>query len=65
MPELQRELAALDRSDIHGGVGGVIPPQSFEALRAAGAAASFPRGTVLAVAAIYLMRTLNAQLRYA
>ena len=29
-------------------VGGVIPPQDFDELRAAGAAAIFPPGTVIA-----------------
>ena len=32
-------------------VGGVIPPGDFEALRAAGAAAIFPPGTVIPSAA--------------
>ena len=32
-------------------VGGVIPPQDFETLRKAGAAAIFPPGTVIAEAA--------------
>jgi methylmalonyl-CoA mutase len=64
VPELKRELAALDRSDILVVVGGVIPQQDFEALRAAGAAAIFPPGTVIADAAIDLMRKLNAQLGY-
>ncbi|MEO5840718.1 MAG: methylmalonyl-CoA mutase [Acidimicrobiales bacterium] len=64
VPELKRELAALDRSDILVVVGGVIPQQDFEALREAGAAAIFPPGTVIADAAIDLMRKLNAQLGY-
>jgi methylmalonyl-CoA mutase len=64
VPELKRELAALDRSDILVVVGGVIPQQDFDALRAAGAAAIFPPGTVIADAAIDLMRKLNAQLGY-
>ncbi|TML12664.1 MAG: methylmalonyl-CoA mutase [Actinobacteria bacterium] len=64
VPELKRELAALDRPDILVVVGGVIPSQDFDALRAAGAAAIFPPGTVIADAAIDLMRKLNAQLGY-
>ena len=36
-------------------VGGVIPPQDFDALRAAGAAAIFPPGTVIADAAAELL----------
>jgi methylmalonyl-CoA mutase len=64
VPELKRELAALERPDILVVVGGVIPPQDFDALRAAGAAAIFPPGTVIADAAIDLMHKLNAQLGY-
>ena len=64
VPELKRELAALDRADILVVVGGVIPPQDFDALREAGASAIFPPGTVIADAAIDLMRKLNAQLGY-
>ena len=64
VPELKRELAELDRSDILVVVGGVIPQQDFEALHDAGAAAIFPPGTVIADAAIDLMRKLNAQLGY-
>ena len=37
-------------------VGGVIPPQDFDALREAGAAAIFPPGTVIADAALDLLR---------
>ena len=44
-------------------VGGVIPPQDFEALREAGAAAIFPPGTVIADAAEKLLETLNATAR--
>ena len=36
-------------------VGGVIPPQDFDALRAAGAVAIFPPGTVIADAAAELL----------
>ena len=45
-------------------VGGVIPPQDFQALRDAGAAAIFPPGTVIAEAAIELLEQLNRQLGY-
>jgi len=41
-------------------VGGVIPPQDFEVLRAAGAAAIFPPGTVIAEAAEDLLEQLNS-----
>ena len=43
-------------------VGGVIPPQDFDALHEAGAAAIFPPGTVIADAALDLLRTLAAAL---
>ncbi|NEA22119.1 methylmalonyl-CoA mutase [Actinomadura bangladeshensis] len=62
VPALREELAALGRADIMIVVGGVIPPQDFDELRAAGAAAIFPPGTVLADAAIGLLDELTAQL---
>jgi methylmalonyl-CoA mutase len=39
-------------------VGGVIPPQDFDELFAAGAAAIFPPGTVISAAAEKLLKTL-------
>ncbi|WP_433235118.1 methylmalonyl-CoA mutase [Actinomadura nitritigenes] len=62
VPALREELAALGRDDIMIVVGGVIPPQDFDELRAAGAAAIFPPGTVLADAAIGLLDELTAKL---
>jgi methylmalonyl-CoA mutase len=62
VPELRDELAAQGRPDIMIVVGGVIPPQDFEELRAAGAAAIFPPGTVIAEAALDLLGTLSDQL---
>ncbi len=62
VPELRDELATHGRDDIMIVVGGVIPPQDHEALRAAGAAAIFPPGTVIAEAALDLLRTLSDQL---
>ena len=59
VPELKAELAARGREDILVVVGGVIPPQDYEALRAAGAAAIFGPGTVIAQAALELVRTLT------
>ena len=56
VPALRDELAALGRPDILIVVGGVIPPQDFDELRAAGAAAIFPPGTVIAEAALELLR---------
>ena len=43
-------------------VGGVVPPQDYEALRAAGAEAIFPPGTVIAAAAEKLLTTLHNRL---
>ena len=64
VPALKSELARLGRSDIMIIVGGVIPPQDFDDLRAAGAAAIFPPGTVLSKAAAELIEKLNHQLGY-
>ncbi|MDB5456058.1 MAG: methylmalonyl-CoA mutase [Caulobacter sp.] len=63
-PELKRELGQRGRDDIMMVVGGVIPPQDFQALYDAGAAAIFPPGTVIAEAAIAVLEKLNAQLGY-
>ncbi|MEV4253875.1 hypothetical protein AB0J52_11995, partial [Spirillospora sp. NPDC049652] len=62
VPALRAELAELGRDDIMIVVGGVIPPQDFDELRAAGAAAIFPPGTVLAEAAQDLLRDLAGRL---
>jgi methylmalonyl-CoA mutase len=64
-PQLRAELVKLGRPDIMMVVGGVIPPQDFQALTDAGAAAIYPPGTVIAEAAIDLLEKLNAQLGYA
>ncbi len=64
VPELRNELAALHREDIMIVVGGVIPPQDFEELIAAGAAAIFPPGTVIADAAVDLVEKIDAQLAH-
>jgi methylmalonyl-CoA mutase len=61
VPALRDELAAQGRPDILIVVGGVIPPQDFDELRAAGAAAIFPPGTVIAEAAADLLRILDEQ----
>jgi len=62
VPELRAELADLGRADILIVVGGVIPPQDFDALREAGAAAIFPPGTVIADAAEGLIDQLEQRL---
>src|SRR5216110_1211253 len=54
VPELKAELEKQGRGDIMIVVGGVVPPQDYEALRAAGAEAIFPPGTVIADAAAEL-----------
>ena len=64
VPELKKELAALGREDILIVVGGVIPPQDYEALYAAGAEAIYPPGTVISQAAISLINSLNKRLGY-
>jgi methylmalonyl-CoA mutase len=43
-------------------VGGVVPPQDYDALHQAGAAAIFPPGTVIAEAAEALVHKLNRRL---
>jgi methylmalonyl-CoA mutase len=58
VPALRDELAAQGRADIVVVVGGVIPPQDHDALRAAGAVAIFGPGTVLADAALELLPLL-------
>ncbi|HSY15819.1 MAG TPA: methylmalonyl-CoA mutase, partial [Jatrophihabitantaceae bacterium] len=65
VPALRDELAAAGRPDILIVVGGVIPPQDFDELRAAGAAAIFPPGTVIAEAALDLLGVLRVQLSHA
>lgn len=65
VPELKDELTKAGRPDIMIVVGGVIPPQDFEALMEAGASAIFPPGTVIADAAEKLLEDLNARLGYA
>ena len=62
VPALREELAAAGREDITIVVGGVIPPQDFEALYAAGATAVFPPGTVIPDAAYDLLTSLAASL---
>lgn len=65
VPELKAALAQAGRPDIMIVVGGVIPPQDFDALMQAGASAIFPPGTVIADAAEKLLEELNARLGYA
>ncbi len=62
VPELRNELAALGREDIMIVAGGVIPPQDYQALYDAGAAAVFGPGTVISKAASKLLRELAERL---
>jgi methylmalonyl-CoA mutase len=62
VPELKSELEKLGRGDIMIVVGGVVPPQDYQALKTAGAEAIFPPGTVIAEAAENLLATLNRRL---
>jgi methylmalonyl-CoA mutase len=65
VPELKAALERLGRQDMMVVVGGVIPPDDFQALRDAGAEAIFPPGTVVAEAAIEILDKLNQRLGYA
>jgi methylmalonyl-CoA mutase len=62
VPALRAALAAHDRDDILIVVGGVIPTQDHAALKAAGAAAIFPPGTVIPDAAESLLASLARHL---
>ncbi len=62
VPALKAELKRLGRGDIMVVVGGVVPPQDFDELYKAGAAAIFPPGTVISEAAIGLLQKLNETL---
>jgi methylmalonyl-CoA mutase len=62
VPELKRALEKEGRDDIMIAVGGVVPPQDYAELRAAGAEAIFPPGTVIAEACEELLKKLAARL---
>ena len=65
VPGLQEALKAAGRSDVLVAVGGVVPPQDYDALEAAGVAAVFAPGTPVAKAALRLLEELNRRLGYA
>ena len=65
VPALKAELKKIGREDIMVIAGGVIPPQDYDALYAAGAEAIFPPGTIITDAAIDLIEKLNGRLGYA
>ncbi|MFT3938303.1 methylmalonyl-CoA mutase [Rhodopseudomonas sp.] len=62
VPELKAALKKQGRDDIMIIVGGVVPPQDYDALIKSGAEAIFPPGTVIADAAEELIHKLNARL---
>jgi methylmalonyl-CoA mutase len=62
VPELKAALKRYGRDDIMIIVGGVVPPQDYDALYKAGAEAIFPPGTVISDAAEELIRKLDARL---
>jgi methylmalonyl-CoA mutase len=62
VPTLREELARLGREDIMIVVGGVVPPQDYDALFEAGVSAVFGPGTVIADAALQLVRALAERL---
>ncbi|MER2197051.1 methylmalonyl-CoA mutase [Methylobacterium brachiatum] len=64
VPELKAALTEQGRDDVMIAIGGVIPPGDYDALVAAGASAIFPPGTVIAEAAVKLIRALNERLGY-
>jgi methylmalonyl-CoA mutase len=65
VPEVKDALKKRGREDIMVVIGGVIPPQDYDALYKAGAEAIFPPGTVIADAAEELIRKLNVRLGHA
>ncbi|TPI61283.1 methylmalonyl-CoA mutase [Mesorhizobium sp. B3-1-7] len=60
IPELKEALRKLGHADMLIVAGGVIPPQDYDAVLAAGAAEIFPPGTVIPEAANRLMDRLLA-----
>ncbi len=64
VPALKDALKAHGRGDIMIVAGGVIPPQDYDDLYKAGAAAIFPPGTVISQAALDLIEQLSRDLGY-
>ncbi len=62
VPALRKALDGLGRDDIMIAVGGVIPPQDYDALYAAGASCIFGPGTVITKAAKDLLAELERRL---
>ena len=59
LPDLRAALEALGRPDILIAMGGVIPPDDYQTLYDAGAAAIFPPGTVISEAAELILKKLT------
>jgi methylmalonyl-CoA mutase len=64
VPALREELKKLGREDILIVVGGVIPPQDFDALYRFGAAAIFPPGTIISESAKEVLTKLMDNLGF-
>jgi len=64
VPELRKALDAQGRGDIMIVAGGVIPPQDYDELYAAGAKAIFGPGTVISDAAADLLMKLSTELGF-
>ncbi|MBK8447739.1 MAG: methylmalonyl-CoA mutase [Micropruina sp.] len=62
VPALRAELDTLGRDDMMIVVGGVIPAQDFDELRANGADAIYPPGTIIPEAAVELLQKLRDRL---
>ena len=60
VPQVIEELKKLGREDIMVVVGGVIPPQDYDFLYKAGAAAIFGPGTIIAQSATKMLELLLA-----
>ncbi|HEX2256931.1 MAG TPA: methylmalonyl-CoA mutase [Afifellaceae bacterium] len=65
VPALMRALEAEGRGDVMIVVGGVVPPQDYEALEREGVSAIFPPGTRIADAAEKLLSELSHRLGHA
>ena len=64
VPEVREALESHDRGDIMIVVGGVVPPQDYDEVFAAGAKAIFGPGTVIAEAAVDLLEKLGGTLGF-
>ena len=62
VPQLIEQLKLQGREDIVVVVGGVIPPQDYDFLYKAGAAAIFGPGTVIPTAAVRMLEVVNQRL---